>query len=168
VADGWLESLERKPTTRDGYRSTIAYAKEAFGNVIVRRLGPGHLAELHERLKAGTLSASTRAKHLRVVHACLAAAVEHNYAGRVPKLPKAQRPRPERKEAAYFTDDELPRLFAEITSGGYRVMFETALKTGMREGELLALTWADVDPGGRGHPRPAHVHGRPPRDAEEP
>jgi integrase len=53
--------------------------------------------------------------------------------------------RPQRKEAAYFTDDELPRLVAEMTPGVYRTLMLAALKTGVREGELVALTWAEVD-----------------------
>jgi hypothetical protein len=40
---------------------------------------------------------SGAAKHLRVVNACLSATVEHGYAAQVVKLPKAERPRPERK-----------------------------------------------------------------------
>jgi integrase len=142
----WRESLERKETTRESYASTIAYATEAFGDVVVRRLRPSHLAKVNELMKERKLSPSTRAKHLRVLNACLASAVEHGYAGKVEKLPKAERPRPETKEAAYFTNDELPRLFTAIGSVGvYRVLAETALKTGMRLGELSALTWGDVD-----------------------
>lgn len=81
-----------------------------------------------------------------MLNACLSSAVEHGYASQVPKLPKAERPRPTRKEAAYFENDELPPLFAAIGEEGvYRVLFETALKTGMRLGELSALTWGDVD-----------------------
>lgn len=142
----WLDALERKGTTIDSYRSTVGYATETFGHMVVRRLRPAHLAELNKSLKERKLSASTRAKHLRVLNACLSSAVEHGYAGQVPKLPKAERPRPTRKEAAYFENDELPRLFTAIGSEGvYRVLFETALKTGMRLGELAALTWGDVD-----------------------
>jgi integrase len=66
--------------------------------------------------------------------------VEHGYAGQVPKLPRAERPRPTRKEAAYFENDEIPRLFTRVEEGVYRVLFLTALKTGMRLGELSALT----------------------------
>ena len=79
--------------------------------------------------------------------ACLQAAVFYRYADSNPvrELPPAQRPRPERKEAAYFENAELPRLFAHLASEPYRTLCLVALKTGMRQGELLALRWGDVD-----------------------
>ncbi len=157
----WIDALERKGTTVNGYRSTIAYASEVFGAKMVRRLGPQDiaafnqsLAEIRVRRPDGSgsycrepLSASTRAKHLRVLGACLNSAISHKYAALNPvkELPPAEKPRPQRKESAYFTDEELPRLFAEVTPGVFRTLFLAALKTGMREGELIALTWGDVD-----------------------
>jgi integrase len=143
----WLDSLERKQTTRRSYDSTVNYATETFGEKVVRRLGTEDISRFGTLLIKRKLSASTRAKHLRVLHACLASAIAHGYAGRNPvnDLPKSERPRPERKEAAYFESDELPRLFAAIPDGVYRVLCEVALKTGMRLGELLALTWGDTD-----------------------
>jgi integrase len=92
-------------------------------------------------------SASTRAKHLRVLGACLQAAVLYRYAASNPgrELPLAQRPRPERKEAAYFENAELPPLFAQLRDEPYRALCLVALKTGMRQGELLALRWCDGD-----------------------
>jgi integrase len=143
----WLVSLERKQTTIAGYRSTVGYASELFGERVVRRLQPEDVARFNVFLRERGVSPSTRAKHLRVLGACLAAAVAHGYAGRNPvrQLPKAERPRPVRKEAAYFENDELPRLFAEFPPGLSTVLFQLALKTGMRQGELLALAWADVD-----------------------
>lgn len=113
----------------------------------MRRLRPEHVARFGALLRDRKLSASTRAKHLRVLHACLGSAVAHGYAGSNPvnELPKSERPRPTRKESAYFENDELPRLFEHVEDGVYRVLFLVALKTGMRLGELLALTWADVD-----------------------
>jgi integrase len=145
----WLGSLERKETTVASYRSTVAYASELFGEKVVRRLRPEDVARLNLFLRERGVSPSTRAKHLRVLGACLAAAVAHGYAARNPvrQLPKAERPRAERKEAAYFENDELPRLFAEISPGLFTVLFQLALKTGMRQGELLALIWGDLDLG---------------------
>jgi integrase len=79
--------------------------------------------------------------------ACLQAAVFYRYAQSNPvrELPPAQRPRPERKEAAYFENEELPRLFADFHDGPYRTLCLVALRTGMRQGELLGLRWDDVD-----------------------
>jgi integrase len=84
---------------------------------------------------------------LRVLGACLQAAVFYRYAESNPvrELPPAQRPRPERKEAAYFENQELPLLFEHLKDEPYRALCLVALKTGMRQGELLALRWADVD-----------------------
>jgi hypothetical protein len=125
--------VERRGTTVNSYRSTIAYAVEVFGPRLVRRLGPqdvarfnAHLGEVVVLRPGGNgervqepLSASTGAKHQRVLGACLNSAVRHGYAGRNPvkDLPPAEKPRPQRKEAAHFTDEELPRLFAEVTPG---------------------------------------------------
>ena len=145
----WLHSLERKETTVASYRSTVAYATDVFGEKVVRRLRPEDIASFNLFLRERDVSPSTRAKHLRVLGACLGAAVAHGYAGGNPvrQLPKAERPRAERKESAYFENEELPRLFAEVPAGLFTTLIQVALKTGMRQGELLALTWADVDLG---------------------
>jgi integrase len=145
--DRWLASLERKPSTVASYRSTINLAKEVFANKRVRRLHPEDIARFNEIMRARGASTSTRAKHLRVLGACLQAALRHRYAAANPvrELHPGMKPRPERKEAAYFENDELPRLFAELAAGPYRTVCLVALKTGMRQGELLGLCWGDLD-----------------------
>jgi integrase len=146
-ANRWLDSLERKPATVDSYRSTIVHAKETFGSQRVRRIGPEDISRFNTCLRERGCSPSTRAKHLRVLGACLQAAVFYRYTESNPvrELPPAQRPRPERKEAAYFENHELPRLFRHFHDEPYRSLCLVALKTGMRQGELLALRWCDVD-----------------------
>jgi integrase len=143
----WLESLERKPSTVGSYRSTIAHAEEVFGGQRVRRIGPEDIARFNLILREQGCSPSTRAKHLRVLGACLQAAVFYRYADSNPvrELPPSQRPRPDRKEAAYFENDELPLLFPHLQDEPYRSLCLVALKTGMRQGELFALRWCDVD-----------------------
>ena len=161
-ADEWIESIEVGPNTRHSYRSTLAYAKHSFGGRDVRRLGPDDVKAMNEAMRKAKLSDSTRAKHLRVLHACLASAIASGYAGSNPvaQVPKGERPRPTKKEAAYFENDELPRLFAQLEDGVYRNLALTALKTGMRFGELAALTWADCDlVGGVVHVRRSYTDG---------
>jgi integrase len=93
------------------------------------------------------LSPSSQAQHLRVLGACFRSAVKHGHAAQNPidRLPDSERPRAERRESAYFTDEELPRLLAEIPAGTWSFLFRVALATGMREGELAALAWGDVN-----------------------
>ncbi len=146
-AERWLEGLERKKNTVRGYRSTIAYARRAFGHKQVRQVSVDDVKRLLATMRDEGLSDSTRAKHLRVLGACFASAIESGCTARNPvrAVKSGDRPRPAKKESAYFTADELPPLFAKVEAGVYRVLFLAALKTGMRLGELLALTWGDVD-----------------------
>jgi integrase len=145
--DQWRRSLECKETTRESYLSTVTWATKAFGEKPVRHVQVGDITHMNDLMRDGKLSASTRAKHLRVLGACLSSAIAHGYAASNPvkRLPKAEKPQARKKEAAYFTNEELPRLFRALTDGLDRALVETALKTGMREGELLALTWGDVE-----------------------
>jgi integrase len=158
-AQHWLSSLETKPTTLKSYTSTINYATRGvpqgagaarvagFGDRDVRQIHAAAIGAFNAALRGAGLSDSTRAKHLRVLNACFEAAQAHGYTADNPvrRLPRAQRPRAAKKEAAYFEDAELGPLVAQVTPGVFRTLILTALKTGMRQGELAALTWADVD-----------------------
>jgi integrase len=161
-ADQWVESLEVGPNTRRSYRSTMLYAKDTFGSREVRRLAPDDVKRMLAKMREAKLTDSTRTKHLRVLHACLASAIASGYAGSNPvaALPKSERPRPVSNEAAYFENDELPALFAALPEGVYRNICLVALKSGMRFGELAALTWGDVDlVGGGVHVRRSFTDG---------
>ena len=92
-------------------------------------------------------SPSTRAKHLRVLGACLQAAVFYRYAESNPvrELPPSQRPRPDRKEAAYFENDELPRLFATSRTSPTGRCASLRSRRACGKGSCFALRWCDVD-----------------------
>ena len=145
--DTWLSALERKPGTPRGYRSTINYASDVFGDKAVRKVSSSDVVAFNALLREKKLSDSTRAKHLRVLGACLNSAVSHGKAAHNPvkRIPAGEKPRPKRKESAYFTNAEVPQLIAAMPEGLYRTLALVALKTGMRIGELSALTWQDVD-----------------------
>jgi integrase len=147
-AEKWLTLLERPGArTINGYRETIAHANRAFGNLTVRQISGDDIGRLNTLLKTEGLSDSTRAKHLRVLSACFKSAVKRRLCigNPVADLEGSERPKPADREADYFEDDELPRLFAAIPEGLYRTLCKTAYMTGLRLGELSALTWGAVD-----------------------
>jgi integrase len=143
----WRERLERpKASTARGYKPTIDYAIAAFGEKPVRKIDAGDIARFLTVMRAAGVAPSTAAKHLRTLSACLKVAVREGVAltNPVDRLDPSLRPKAEQRERPWFENDELPRLFAEL-DGVYRVLFEVALKTGMRQGELVALRWRNVD-----------------------
>jgi integrase len=141
----WRENLRRpKENTKDSYHATLEYGIATFGHKKVRALTT---ADVQDFLRQMTNSPTTQAKHLRVLQQCLDSAIAHGYASRNPvtMLPKDERPRSEKKEAAYFEAAEIPKLFQHIPAGLRYTACTLALKTGMRQGELIALRWANVD-----------------------
>jgi integrase len=143
----WIDGLERKEGTKLSYRGTIRLAERSFGHKLVRQVTAGDVRTFNLALRERGISESTRARHLRALRKCFADALEHGYAGSNPvaKLPASEKPSREVREAAYFESAELPQLFQHVPEGLWRVFFTTALKTGLRLGELSALTWGDVN-----------------------
>jgi integrase len=163
-ADRWLAGFTGKANSKRVYATTIEYGKAVFGKRKVRDLGAGdvrrlldHIREQDKRrrarskdeaVKAGELSPATLAKHLRQLGACFEAAIAEGYAERNPvrELHKTARPKVAKSRPAYYTDEELARLWPELA---YRPVYlrlcQAAVLTGLRFGELAALEWGDVD-----------------------
>ena len=135
-----------KESTKWSYISTVSYATEALGAKRVRDVRVVDVERFIALLEARELSASTQAKHLRVLGAAFEGARKRGLTGRNPvrELNAAARPRAARREAAYFDDDELIRLAPELADI-HRIAFELALKSGIRQAEAIALRWADID-----------------------
>ena len=164
-ADRWLKGLTGKESTRHVYGYTIDYAKRAFGNARVRDLTAGDVRRFLDRIRdenlerrnrgrkegdppAADVSPASLAKHLRQLGACLQAAVAEGYASDNPvrMLHKTARPKVAKSRPAYYTDEELARLWPELASRPVMLaLCKTAVGTGLRFGELAALRWTDVD-----------------------
>jgi len=158
-ADEWFDGLQRpKENTRRDYATTIKYAKAAFGGKSLRKIEHADIKRFLDSLKRTSVdedgnpatieaTATTRRKHLRVLSAMFKAAadrrpplIDGNPVKGFPELPQATTHR-----AAWFEDAELARLTKEIPEGLFRTMFVLSYKTGLRSGELIALTWGDLE-----------------------
>jgi integrase len=170
-ADEYLENLERdkgnKGSTIRTYRSTLGYCGPIIGNLDLAEIGQPELRlivrAIRERGRTapdGTVrkyggTDATVHKHLRHLRAILNGAVDEGYALSNPlarKFIKDLRLRIPRGDEPY-TDMELAKLWAKMealkNARVYVYVAKTAVVTGARLGELIALNWDDLDLTGR-------------------
>ena len=104
-----------------------------------KRQGPG-------RPTAKLLSERTLLHHYRVIHKALECAVQWGYVGRN-VADQVTPPKPEKYRPTFLTVPQAMTLLDYLKERGHWLypLVATALGTGARISELLALTWADVD-----------------------
>jgi len=136
-------------TTYEGYEGLIRlHAIPRLGQVPRARLSPLHIQRVYaETLEpAGSLSAGTVLNLHLVLTQALGQAVrwgllEHNPAR------GAQPPRPCRPEPRVVDPALASAILSLLPGTGVEAPAAIALSTGMRRGEILALTWGDLDAG---------------------
>lgn len=146
-ATRWLEDY----ATPNVKSSTLRSYKSAIEKDFIPFFGKRKLntitAETIQRYVAQKMregrSAKTAANHLTLLKTIFKHAVLWEYLGRNPaEFVKA--PRSEPNEMDFLSPDEIQVFLAHIDDF-YRPLFATAILTGMRLGELLALQWDDID-----------------------
>jgi integrase len=155
----WAKGLTGlKPSTASAYRSILrGHLIPAFGDRPLDTIGVADVnAYLADR---EGLTVKTRRNHLALLHKLLGDAVEgdrvaaNRLAGsKALRRPKAIREADEAPEVDILSPEEVNRLLDALTTvagGASYPLFLTAVCTGMRLGELLALQWQDIDGAGR-------------------
>ncbi len=143
----WLETA--KPTVRP--RTFVRYeeyvrlhAIPELGRISLARLSPQHLQHLYaNRLDAG-LSPATVAHLHAVLHRALEQGARWGLVPRnVAKL--VTPPRAERQEMSTLSPEQARAFLVAAQGDRLEALYVLALNTGMRQGEMLALRWRDVD-----------------------
>jgi integrase len=142
----WLEGQQSKirPTTWRRYFELASYATKHVGGIALEKLTPEDVEHLLEtRLKAGAAPATVR--QLRaVLRRALGQAEKRRYVQRNAAA-LASPPRVERRQMTALTEDQANALLEGAKGDRLQALYAVALDTGMREGEILALKWAEVD-----------------------
>lgn len=113
----------------------------ALGDLRLDEIGPGQIERYKaEKMRIG-LSPKSINNHLIVLRKMLSVAEDWGMLERVPRVKWMKVPEAE-FDFLSFKEAEQLRAAAE---GDWRVMVTVALKAGLRQGELLALRWKDVD-----------------------
>jgi len=143
----WLETAapNLKPRTLADYRQTFRlYIAPTLGQVRLDRLTPDRLQRLYSDLQARGRQRAAHKAHA-VLHRALKLAVLWRWLSDNP----AERVLPPTYQAArkdMWTPWELNVFLAGAREHRLYPAWVLALASGCRLGELLALTWADVDP----------------------
>jgi len=148
---GWLEAVRPslRPRTFTRYEQYVRlHTLPHLGRLPLAKLGPHHLQDLYaDRQKAGLSPTSVRHLHA-VLHLALGQAAKWGLVARnVADL--VTPPRARRQEMATLSPEQTRIFLAAAQGDRLEALYVLALTTGMRQGELLALRWRDVDLQGR-------------------
>jgi integrase len=134
--------MQNKPSTQQDKASILRnHLTPSFGK---KRLHDITYAAIQDyaALKAMKLSKKTVNNHLTVLRRLLVVAKKRGLIQAVPEIEWLKAPDP---EFDFLDFEEAERLLAGAEEAEWRTMILVALRTGMRQGEILALRWEDVD-----------------------
>src|SRR5215204_981445 len=143
----WLKDVEntvRKSTYERNEQLVRLHIRPALGRIKLKKLTTTQARWFYrEHLGSGLAPATVHKLHI-VLHKALKAAVAD---GLVPRNAAAglKLPRITREEIDPLTEEEARRLLETVRGDRLETLYVLDLNTGMRQGELLALKWDDVD-----------------------
>ena len=144
VETDWLPSKHIEPTTRAAYVSNLTkHFFPFFGRKQLHQITPGLVQDWVTRAAADGLSARSIRKYHTMLHSIFARAVRD---GLIVANPCADTELPKviATKQRTLTPQEFDLLLDAIPER-YRLMVETAIETGMRWGELIALKPRHID-----------------------
>ncbi len=175
AAAGYLRHVEHvkgreASTLRDYKQSLSRYLLPRWGDLPVCSITPADVAALRDELlqtrregreDGPLLSARTVVRHLTVAHGVFKHAIrEHGLTRNPASAELVERPTVRYSgEFVTFDADELAALVRAADDEATGTLYLTAAMTGLRQGELLALRWRDIDfAGQRVHVRRSWSH----------
>jgi len=156
AGDCYVAHLEhvmlRKRTTLEDYRGYLRrHLEPFFGDRPIDRIEPGHVVGYVKRKRAQGLSPKSVQNHLTFLNGVFVFAKKRGWVGTNP-LSAVDRPRrsePPHRRIRFLQPAELDAVVRAVPADALgaveAALYLTAAMTGLRQGELLALRWRDVD-----------------------
>ena len=155
----WFENHAKpkiRPTTQENYWGRIRlHINPELGHIPLNKLTQNDLQQFYGRLKKNgrkirieTYGEGLSDRMVRMCHAtCRSALEKAKQDGLIRNNPAigCKLPPKKAREMQVLDRDELRRFLIQAKVAGYYELFLLELSTGLREGELLALQWDDLD-----------------------
>jgi integrase len=154
--ENWLRDYvwpQLAPRTAEGYEHTVRQhiSSSFLGNIMLTDLKPEHLLRYYAEKAAtgrrdgkGGLNLRSVRHHHEILYTALDRAVENGLIGLNPAK-RVKAPRYQKTEQHYLDANGISRVLECAKDTHFYALYYTALSTGMRRSELLALRWSDVD-----------------------
>lgn len=142
-----LARAKNKPSEVESKEMILrVHLKPAFGRKRLDAIGYANIQDYAAMKVKGPgnpegLSPKSVNNHLTVLRRLLAVARKRGLIEVVPEIEWLKAPKPEFD----FLDFEEAERLAKVADGEWAAMIFVGLRTGLRQGELLALRWEDVD-----------------------
>lgn len=146
--DTWMETfckIKVKPLTYASYETAIkTHIKPNIGAVKLQSLRGVHIQKLYNNMIEAGKSPKTVKNISAILHKALSVAVKQGMIVANP-CDAAELPKVTQKEIKPLTDGEIPKFISAIEGHPFRNAYALCLFAGLREGECLGLSWAQID-----------------------
>lgn len=144
----WLEHSAKPKVagqTHQRYEQLVRlYLLPHLGTIRLAQLRDEDVEDFYAKLTAAGVSNWIAKMCGALLANALRPAVKRGWLNRNPAAEVAK-PRPAEEELAILTDEEVRKFLAAVRGNHLEAIFVLAVGSGMRQGELLALRWGDVD-----------------------
>jgi integrase len=144
----WLDDSVRhsvRPRTYSSYAMNVTtHIGPALGTIPLKKLTAADVQGFYSRKLESGLSPRTVQYLHAILHRALEQAVKWGYIARN-VTDAVDKPRVTRGAMATLSADEARRFLGAAVDDRFFALYVLAISTGMRQGELLGLTWPNVD-----------------------
>jgi integrase len=154
VGDAYLahlrDYLERKPTTIQDYGIILGKVEKGLPKRSIDAFKPENVSDYVAAMREKGRSTKTIANHLNFLHGLFAFAIKRGWAHTNP-VAAIERPTVDGADPDihYLDRKEIKKLLGAVPDDQIgkveRPLYLTATMCGLRQGELIALRWCDVD-----------------------
>lgn len=142
----WLPTTRPRiaPSTFRGYESVVRSIVERIGDTPLGTLSPSDVERMTSAMVNDGLTARTAGMARKVLRLAIRQAIRDGLVTRNVAA-EARPPRVDPYQARTLTSDEARRLLAATIDDELGPLWAVLISTGLRQGEALGLSWADVD-----------------------